>query len=139
MKNKYCQNCRTNTKQIFVESIWRCEECFTTHSEFLPHPESLLGEIKLAGSQIIQYHDEIARLTSRIAELEDANRWISVSERLPEKDSFNIWETYLCKLNWFGEIKIAPLWFSYGGWYTGYSSTASNYSDKVIEWKNLSN
>jgi len=40
-----------NTKQIFVESIWRCEECFNTHSEFLPHPESLLHEIKLEGRQ----------------------------------------------------------------------------------------
>ena len=62
MQNKFCQNCRTNTKQVFVESIWRCEECFNTHSEFLPHPESLLHEIALAGSQIIQYGEEIERL-----------------------------------------------------------------------------
>ena len=71
MQNKYCQNCRGNTKQIFVELIWRCEECFNTHSEFLPHPESLLHEIKLEGSQIIQLNEEIARLTQRVRELEE--------------------------------------------------------------------
>ncbi len=68
MQNKYCQNCRGNTKQIFVESIWRCEECFNIHSEFLPHPESLLHEIKLAGSLIIQLNEEIKRLMDEVKE-----------------------------------------------------------------------
>ncbi len=68
MQNKYCQNCRGNTKQVFVASIWRCEECFTTHSEFLPHPESLLHEIRLAGSQIIQLNEEIKLLMDEIKE-----------------------------------------------------------------------
>jgi reverse gyrase len=68
MQNKYCLNCRGNTKQIFVESIWRCEECFNTHSEFLPHPESLLHEIKLEGSHIIQLNEEIKRLKDEIKE-----------------------------------------------------------------------
>jgi len=68
MQNKYCQNCRGNTKQIFVESIWRCEECFNTHSEFLPHPEALLHEIKLEGSHIIQLNEEIKRLMDEVKE-----------------------------------------------------------------------
>lgn len=72
MQNKYCQNCRENTKQVFVESVWRCEECFNTHSEFLPHPESLLHEIRLAGSQIIQYGEERLKLLDEIELLRKA-------------------------------------------------------------------
>jgi len=71
MQYKYCQNCGSNTKQVFVETIWRCEECFNTHTEFLPHPESLLHEIRLAGSQIIQYGEEIERLRKALELIRD--------------------------------------------------------------------
>lgn len=92
MQNKYCQNCRGNTKQIFVESIWRCEECFNTHSEFLPHPESLLHEIKLAGSHIIQLNEEINRL---IIEVKESNQLLRSAYSIAERDGIGTnWEAF---------------------------------------------
>lgn len=38
--------------------------------------------------RIAQLEAELARLNERIAELEAAQRWIPVSERLPEKDGY---------------------------------------------------
>ena len=101
MQNKYCQNCRGNTKQIFVESIWRCEECFNTHSEFLPHPEQLLHEIKLEGSHIIQLNEEIKRLMD---EVKESNQIIRSAYSIAERDGKDTnWEAWRKKL----EIALA--------------------------------
>ena len=96
MQNKYCQNCKGNTKQIFVESIWRCEECFNTHSEFLPHPESLLHEIKLAGSHIIQLNKEIKRLKDEVKESNDLLRsaWM-IASRDGKDTNWEAWRKWL--------------------------------------------
>jgi hypothetical protein len=92
MQNKYCQNCRENTKQIFVESIWRCEECFNTHSEFLPHPESLLHEIKLEGSYIIQLNEKIERL---IIEVKESNQLLRSAYSIAKRDGNETnWEAF---------------------------------------------
>jgi ribosomal protein L37AE/L43A len=96
MQNKYCQNCRINTKQVFVESIWRCEECFNTHSEFLPHPESLLHEIALAGSQIIQLNEEIKRLMDEVKESNQIIRSAySIAERDGNETNWEAWRKQL--------------------------------------------
>ena len=92
MQNKYCKNCRGNTKQIFVESIWRCEECFNTHSEFLPHPEQLLHEIKLEGSHIIQLNEEIKRLMD---EVKESNQIIRSAYSIAKRDGKETnWEAF---------------------------------------------
>ena len=80
-----------------------------------------------AGEHVPDLLDEIDRLTA-------ANKWVSVSERLPEKDSVEVWEEYLCKLNRYGDILIAPLYFIGGGWYSG---NRSRYDEFVIEWQPL--
>ena len=97
MQNKYCQNCRGNTKQIFVESIWRCEECFNTHSEYLPHPESLLHEIKLEGSLIIQLNEEIKRLKD---EVKESNSLLRSAFMIAKRDGKETnWEAWRKQLN----------------------------------------
>jgi hypothetical protein len=71
---------------------------------------------------------------SALAKVEKATAWIPVEERLPEKETTEQWEMYLCKLDRYGEIKIAPLSFMGGSWY---SESHSRYDDFVIEWQEL--
>ena len=88
---------RGNTKQIFVESIWRCEECFNTRSEFLPHPEALLHEIKLAGSHITQLNEEIKRLMDEVKESNDLLRSAFMIAKRDGKDTN--WEAFRGQLD----------------------------------------
>ena len=79
---------------------------------------------------------ELERVTAERDALKEASRWIPVSERLPEIESTEVWGMYLCKLNRYGEIKIAALWFLGGSWYSDYS-IGSRYDDFVIAWRQL--
>jgi hypothetical protein len=94
------------------------------------------------GALIVNLHNQyvdwtqdatIAMLESQLAA---ANEWIPVSERLPDKDTTEQWEMYECKLNRYGEIKIAPLWFIGGDWVPHCTSRAK-YNDFVTEWRPL--
>jgi len=70
---------------------------------------------------------------TELSALKESVRWIPTSERLPEIESTEVWEMYLCKLNRYGEIKIAPLWFIGGNWYSG----SAYYDDFVVAWRPL--
>lgn len=65
----------------------------------------------------------------------EAMKWVPVGERLPEKETTEQWEMYLCKLNRYGEEHIAPLSFVGGSWY---SESRTRYDDYVVGWMPLS-
>jgi hypothetical protein len=105
--------------------------------------ENLKYELSLCkhtSQTMTQLHDEkcneIEQLQYALAALKEANRWISVEEGLPKENSYEVWKTYLCKLNRYGEIKIAPLWFMDGSWYSEYSG-GSRYDNFVTDWRHL--
>jgi len=79
-----------------------------------------------------------AKLSERIAELEAEQRWIPVSERLPEKDSTEQYEMKLCLCDDFGELRTIPLYFIGGSWYPHYNHTYVKYDKYVRAWKDLS-
>jgi hypothetical protein len=60
--------------------------------------------------------------------------WTLVGEGLPEKETTEQWEMYLCKLYRYGQELIAPLSFIGGSWY---SESHSCYDEFVIAWKPL--
>jgi hypothetical protein len=75
-------------------------------------------------------------LKAALSALQEATRWIPVRERLPEKDSTEVWETYICLIDWFGEIKTGALWFIGGSWYSDYVAK-SRYDNEVMAWREL--
>ena len=97
----------------------------------------LSAENKFAGMEWMERADGyLARAEAaeaKVKELEAASRWIPVSERLPEKDTMEQWEMYECKLNRYGEILIAPLWFVCGNWYCHYNQFC--YDEFVTDWR----
>jgi len=93
-------------------------------------------ELILLKSVVKNITDERHPAVNELSALKEANQWIPVSERLPEIESTEVWEMYLCKLNRYGEIKIAALWFLGGSWYSDYS-IGSHYDDFVIAWRPL--
>lgn len=79
---------------------------------------------------------EIARLTAENTELREANMWVSVDDRLPEY--IDQWVVYLCLVDWFGEIHIAPLAFVYGKWYiSGSVFNNVEWTKHVLAWKEM--
>lgn len=77
-------------------------------------------------------------LRSSITELEKERRFVPVEERLPEAESTEVWETYLCLLDRYGEELVAPMWFIGGSWYTDYQANSySRYDKFVIGWEIL--
>ena len=77
---------------------------------------------------------ELLQARQRIRELEEQQRWIPVSKRLPEKDTTKQWEMYECLLDRHGDILVAPLWFENGLWL---SQSRTDYSDYVTHWRPL--
>ena len=73
MSEMCCKRCGANEDRINGFCSVECEEYY-----------SLEEEINALDNMILERGAEIARLTARIAELEAAQRWIPVSERLPE-------------------------------------------------------
>jgi hypothetical protein len=88
-----------------------------------------MTELKIENAKL---RNRITELEARIAELD---RWIPVGERLPEKESTAPWETYLCKIDWYGTVHTAPLYYI-GSWQSQYSG-GFNYDKFVTHWKYL--
>ena len=92
----------------------------------------------LVNSEYInELQDRVAKAESELLTLREQSRWIPVSERLPEKDTTEQWEMYECKLNRYGEIKIAPLWFIGGFWCNHPYPVAVDYTEFVTHWRPL--
>lgn len=97
--------------------------------------ELLVACDSVSGSKFL-VATELLATRKQLAELQERTRWIPVEERLPEKESTECWEMYLCKLNRYGEVLIAPLWFLGGSFYNGYGVNI-RYDEYVTHWMPL--
>lgn len=128
----------TMNDELFPCPICKCE-VYSDHPAFVHHP---ISDCKLSGitslrtiwqesllvnalrSQLADAQAQVARLTA----------WTPVGERLPDKDTTEQWEMYLCKLNRYGEILVTPLSFVGGSWY---SDSHIRYDEFVTDWREL--
>ena len=97
------------------------------------------GNSEALNERIMHLVAERDAIRARIAELEEAARWIPVSERLPEKTTTDMGEEYLvmvggsynfvCPMNYDCEDKE---WFT-GGW----SVTKTKWNRVITHWREL--
>lgn len=102
----FCPNCEEETECNLPIEVYTCTECNEDFADY-------------ENPQIAELQSEIACLTARVKELEDANRWISVKERLPNVGekvlTYSMWDKfYICvglyvlnsnkKPNWVNEV-----------------------------------
>ena len=86
------------------------------------------------GDDITSLLDEIDRVTAENAE----HKWVSVSERLPEKESKDLGEQYLVIVNpMFGKPIVAAMDFIKGEWFTGSFGCSTNWTKRVSYWQHL--
>ena len=71
-----------------------------------------------------------------VAEYDRLTAWIPVSNRLPEKETFDIGEEYLCVLDWYGEPKVVPMKWIGERWYTT-GKFSADYTEMVAHWRPL--
>lgn len=95
MSKTCCKRCGANEDRINGFCSVECEEYYR-----------LEEEINTLDNVILERGAEIGRLTARIAELEAAQRWIPVSERLPEEDTDGNTLMVICRHS--GEWVRAP-------------------------------
>jgi hypothetical protein len=113
----FCFDCgKSVTNELPNDTIFRatakCPEC-----------------LELGAADLLETHAELSALR-------EATRFIPVSEQLPEKETTEQWEMYLCKLLRYGEELVAPLSFVGGCWY---SDSRMNYSEWVVSWMPVTN
>ena len=66
-----CPNCEKETESTFICEVYACRECDEDNGNY---EKPLTTKLQ----------SELTRLTERVRELEDANRWIPVSECNPK-------------------------------------------------------
>ena len=88
--------------------------------------------VTISADKLYEMEQECEKLRARIAELEAAQEWVSVRDRLPESNSVEVWETYPVLIDWYGKIVNGALYFEGGGWYSG---NRHNYTAHVICWR----
>ncbi len=74
---------------------------------------------------------EANELRARIAELEAAQKWIPVGERLPDFETLDLGDEFLVKLEFPHEIVTTPASYIKGEWYCG----TTKYTRRVIAWQ----
>lgn len=74
--------------------------------------------------------EELKAANARIAELEAAQRWVPVSERLPDGGHREFYEV-ACIYQYFGELAL----FSKGRWFIYEGENEYDVSDSVMFWR----
>ena len=90
----------------------------------------LSAENRVLTRKVRELESENANLTARIAELEAAQRWVPVSERLPDGGHREFYEV-ACIYQYFGELAL----FSKGRWVIYEGENEYDVSDSVMFWR----
>jgi len=89
----FCPTCEKETECNLPIEVYTCTEC---NEDFADYDNPLITKLESEVERL-----QIADMTTRISELEEASRWIPVSERLPE-----VVELVLCYAPHFHSVEI---------------------------------
>lgn len=115
-------------------TIYQCEKCGTIVEEWVvntrPIEDALNARIAELEAEVTKCHELQDSYCDRIAELEAVQRWIPVSERLPDGGHREFYEV-ACIYQDFGELAL----FSKGRWIIYEGTSVYDITDRVVFWR----